>query len=48
MIAQSVADVFERIAPQSLGIKGDELGFLYGDPGTEVTGVGCVAGLRCP
>ena len=40
--ARQVADVFERIAPLDSGVPGDQLGFLFGDPGQEVTGVGCV------
>jgi len=29
----------EYVAPQASGISGDELGFIYGDPTTPVTGV---------
>jgi putative NIF3 family GTP cyclohydrolase 1 type 2 len=41
MIAQEVAAVFEEIAPRESGVPGDELGFVWGDPATEVKGVGC-------
>jgi len=39
--AREVADVFEKIAPLTSGIPGDQLGFIYGNPETRVTGVGC-------
>ena len=41
--AREIADVFETIAPIESGIKGDELGFIYGDSGhpAEVRGVAC-------
>lgn len=42
MMAADIARVFEEIAPQSIGIEGDQLGFIYGDPETVVTGVGCL------
>ena len=42
LTARDVADVFERICPRESGIKGDELGFVYGDPKTPVTGVACL------
>ena len=40
--ARDVARVFETIAPLDSGIPGDELGFIYGDPDREVSGVACV------
>ncbi len=40
--ARQIASVFETIAPIESGIKGDELGFIYGDPSIEVHGVACV------
>jgi putative NIF3 family GTP cyclohydrolase 1 type 2 len=40
--ATDVADVFESIAPQEIGVPGDQLGFLYGDPTTSVSGVACL------
>jgi len=40
--ATDVATIFESIAPQTLGVAGDQLGFLYGDPSAEVTGVACL------
>jgi putative NIF3 family GTP cyclohydrolase 1 type 2 len=39
--AKEVAEIFEQIAPLNVGIPDDKLGFLYGDPGIAVTGVGC-------
>lgn len=39
--ARDVAAVFERIAPLSSGIPGDELGFIFGDPDQHIRGVGC-------
>ena len=42
MTAKDIARIFEEIAPKSIGIKGDELGFIYGDPDTLVTGIGCL------
>jgi len=39
--ARDVADVFEQIAPLDSGIEGDQLGFLFGDPDREVSGLGC-------
>ena len=42
MKATDIARMFEEIAPQSIGIEGDQLGFIYGDPETVVTGVGCL------
>ena len=40
--ATDVAAVFESIAPKTLGVDGDQLGFLYGDPSTDVAGVACL------
>lgn len=40
--AQEIADIFETIAPKNTGVPGDELGFLYGDPNSEVTGLACM------
>ena len=42
MKAQEVAKVFEAIAPLDSGVPGDELGFIWGDPEIEVSGVGCM------
>ncbi len=40
--ARQVADVFEQIAPLDTGVPNDQLGFLFGDPASQVTGVGCM------
>jgi putative NIF3 family GTP cyclohydrolase 1 type 2 len=40
--AADVAQVFETIAPRSLGLPSDELGFVFGDPAIAVRGVGCL------
>lgn len=40
--AKNIAEKFEKIAPVESGIKGDELGFVYGDPETQVTGLACL------
>ncbi|MDF1513107.1 MAG: Nif3-like dinuclear metal center hexameric protein [Anaerolineae bacterium] len=40
--ALDIAQRFEEIAPPGTGIPGDELGFIYGDPHTHVTGLGCM------
>jgi putative NIF3 family GTP cyclohydrolase 1 type 2 len=40
--AGDVARVFETIAPRSLGLPDDELGFVFGDPATAVRGVACL------
>jgi putative NIF3 family GTP cyclohydrolase 1 type 2 len=40
--AQQVADALESIAPQSSGVAGDQLGFIFGDARADVTGVACV------
>jgi putative NIF3 family GTP cyclohydrolase 1 type 2 len=42
MTARQIADAFERIAPLSSGLPGDELGFVHGDPATPVQGVACM------
>jgi putative NIF3 family GTP cyclohydrolase 1 type 2 len=42
LTATDVATVFEEIAPRSLGLPDDELGFVFGDPGTRVRGVACM------
>jgi putative NIF3 family GTP cyclohydrolase 1 type 2 len=39
---RDVAKVFEAIAPFASGVPGDELGFVFGDPECEVTGVACL------
>jgi putative NIF3 family GTP cyclohydrolase 1 type 2 len=39
--ARQIADLFESIAPLDSGMPGDELGFVYGDPGQEVRGIAC-------
>jgi putative NIF3 family GTP cyclohydrolase 1 type 2 len=39
---RQIADVFEMIAPIESGIKGDELGFVFGNPGQEVRGIACM------
>ena len=36
--ANDIAKRFEKIAPLELGLAGDELGFVHGDPETQVTG----------
>lgn len=40
--ATDIAEVFERIAPIETGLPDDQLGFIYGDPETEVTGLACI------
>ncbi|NQT58269.1 MAG: Nif3-like dinuclear metal center hexameric protein [Bacteroidetes bacterium] len=40
--AKDVAKIFEEIAPLDSGVPGDELGFVFGDPEIQVTGLGCV------
>ena len=40
--AADVAAAFEEIAPRSLGLPDDELGFVFGDPATPVRGVACM------
>ena len=41
-IATDIAKAVEEIAPISTGYPNDQLGFIYGDPSTEVKGVACV------
>ena len=43
MTAIDVAKIFEEITPLESGIDGDQLGFVYGDPETIVTGIGCMS-----
>ena len=40
--ANDIAKAFEKIAPIEEGLSGDELGFVYGDPDTQVTGLACL------
>jgi len=40
--AKDIAKRFEEIAPLEIGIAGDQLGFVYGDPKTHVTGLACL------
>ena len=40
--ARDIADTLESIAPIASGCPGDELGFIWGDPSTPVTGVACM------
>ena len=42
MTAQEIARTLERLAPLDSGVPGDQLGFVWGDPESEVNGVGCV------
>ena len=42
LTARDVASAFEKICPRESGLHGDELGFVYGDPDTPVTGVACL------
>lgn len=39
---RQIADLFESIAPLAGGIQGDELGFIYGKPDQQVTGIACM------
>jgi putative NIF3 family GTP cyclohydrolase 1 type 2 len=39
--ARQIAKVFEEIAPLQTGIAGDELGFVFGDPQSDIRGVAC-------
>ena len=39
MKAQAVAQFIEEIAPIARGVPGDEYGFVFGDPNTEVQGI---------
>ena len=41
MNAREIAAIFETIAPLDSGVPGDELGFVWGSPETEIKGVGC-------
>ena len=40
--ARDIATVFESIAPLTLGIAGDELGFIHGTADAKVTGLACL------
>ena len=40
--AKDIATVFEKIAPLDSGIPGDQLGFIYGNPDTEIRGIACL------
>ncbi len=40
--ARDIAQAFEGIAPIESGLPGDQLGFIYGDPETQVTGLACM------
>ncbi len=40
--ARDVARVVEQIAPLTLGLPGDQLGFQYGNPDQEISGVACL------
>ena len=40
--AIDIAEAFERIAPKETGLADDELGFIYGEPESEVTGLACL------
>ena len=40
--ASNIAKAFEEIAPKEIGLENDELGFVYGNPETEVTGLACL------
>lgn len=42
LTGHDVAQALEAIAPREIGIEGDELGFVFGDPAREVRGVACV------
>jgi putative NIF3 family GTP cyclohydrolase 1 type 2 len=44
--ATDIAQIFEQIAPIESGISGDELGFIYGDPETQVKGLACIWNLH--
>jgi len=41
-LARHIADVFESIAPLSIGNQSDELGFVHGDPQLRVNGIACM------
>ena len=40
--ASDIAKAFEEIAPRETGLANDELGFVYGNPEIEVTGLACL------
>ena len=40
--ASEIAKAFEEIAPKETGLANDELGFVYGNPEIEVTGLVCL------
>jgi putative NIF3 family GTP cyclohydrolase 1 type 2 len=40
--ANDIANAFEQIAPKEIGLSGDELGFVYGNPETKVNGLACL------
>lgn len=40
--AREIADTFEQIAPIESGLRDDELGFIHGDPETEVAALACM------
>jgi len=40
--ANDIAKAFEQIAPIESGLSGDQLGFIYGDPETQVRGLACL------
>ena len=40
--AEDIATLFEKIAPLDSGVPGDQLGFIYGNPSTEVRGIACL------
>jgi len=42
MRAFEIAKTFEEIAPLDSGVPDDELGFVWGSPETEISGVGCM------
>jgi len=42
MTAQEIAAIFETIAPLDSGVPGDQLGFVWGNPETQVDGLACV------
>ena len=44
--ATDIAQIFEQIAPKKSGIPGDQLGFIYGDPETQVLGLACIWNLH--
>jgi putative NIF3 family GTP cyclohydrolase 1 type 2 len=40
--ATDIATVFEGLAPKEIGLPGDQLGFVFGDAETPVTGLACL------